>query len=80
MTHLAELFAFVVGQKLTQTLESSIDTLHAAALVAVGDLTAHFLLIVIHRSVVHRLLLNVLHLLGLCHCLNYYRTTTLLAF
>lgn len=34
-THLAELFTFVVWQKLTQTLESSVDALHTTTLVAV---------------------------------------------
>lgn len=97
-THLAELFTFVVWQKLTQTLESSVDALHATTLVAgraeegknnwevrmihaescssrnnlrICDLAAHFLLIVIHWSLVDGLL-EVLKLLGLSHGLNYY--------
>lgn len=90
----------MVWQKLTQTLESSVDALHATTLVAVFeeagrkknnwevrmihaescltnnnlricDLAAHFLLIVIHWSLVDGLL-EVLKLLGLSHGLNYY--------
>lgn len=47
--HLAELFPVGVWQECFEGLKSSVDALHPAALVAVGDFTANSPLLVLGR-------------------------------
>ena len=44
-THLAELFALMLGQQRSQRLEARVDALHASPLVGVGDLSPDALLL-----------------------------------
>lgn len=47
--HLAEFLSVCLGQERFERLETSVDALHAPALVAVGDLTADSSLLVLGR-------------------------------
>lgn len=49
MAHLAELFPVCVWQECFERLESGVDALHTAALVAVGNFTANPPLLVLGR-------------------------------